>query len=324
MIGAHRVSSWLITLVLMEHASITGLAAPRTHHCAVEIMTSDGTRLAGHVYGSRAARHTVVFLHGLCLNDAVWSRQVDQLRRRYGGDLRIVTYDHRGHGRSGEAPADTYTVEQLADDFADVLKALDVEGSVTFVGHSMGGMVVLAYLARSAVDRPVEPEGLVLVATAAGHLTEQGYGRILATPGFGALLSIAGWMPGRAVATTLGVVCLAVGRLWPNQRGVLEKVAEAAASTPVPTGAGFLSALREYDVKSTLGRIRARTTTIVSGGTDQLTPVVRSRELADAISGARHVHLPGAGHQLPEEAPEIINQAIEDTISRCRASQLVA
>ena len=45
----------------------------------------------------------------------------------------------------------------------------------------MGGMTALAYLGRPAEDRPVEPDGLVLVATAAGRLSERGLGRLLAT-----------------------------------------------------------------------------------------------------------------------------------------------
>ncbi|EUA17273.1 putative alpha/beta hydrolase [Mycobacterium xenopi 3993] len=44
------------------------------------------------------------------------------------------------------------------------------------MGHSLGGMTALAYLGRPACDRPVEPKGLVLVATAAGRLAERGWG----------------------------------------------------------------------------------------------------------------------------------------------------
>ena len=80
------------------------------------------------------------------------------------------------------APTSTYVVEQLAADLADVLAALDVTGPLTLVGHSMGGMVALAYLGRPPADRPVEPHGVVLVATAAGRLAERGVARLLATP----------------------------------------------------------------------------------------------------------------------------------------------
>jgi pimeloyl-ACP methyl ester carboxylesterase len=76
----------------------------------------------------------------------------------------------------------SYRIDQLADDLAQVLIALDVTGPLTLVGHSMGAMTALAYLGRPAAERPVEPHGLVLVATAAGKLAERGLGRLLATP----------------------------------------------------------------------------------------------------------------------------------------------
>ena len=47
---------------------------------------------------------------------------------------------------------------------------------MSFVGHSLGAMVVLAYLARRASARPVDPDGLVLVASAAGRLGNADWG----------------------------------------------------------------------------------------------------------------------------------------------------
>jgi pimeloyl-ACP methyl ester carboxylesterase len=69
------------------------------------VMTNDGVRLAVRDYRSqRADDPTVVLLHGLLLAQESWDLQVGQLRRQYGTSIRIITYDHRGHGRSGAAP----------------------------------------------------------------------------------------------------------------------------------------------------------------------------------------------------------------------------
>ena len=84
----------------------------------------------------------------------------------------------------------TYRIDQLADDLAQVLIALDVTGPLTLVGHSLGGMTALAYLGRPAAQRRVEPHGLVLVATAAGKLAERGLARLLATPAPAALVGL--------------------------------------------------------------------------------------------------------------------------------------
>ena len=75
------------------------------------------------------------------------------------------------------------------------------------------------------------------------------------------------------------------------------------------TAVGFLPPLSNYDQYRTLGEIRAHTI-VVSGGADILTPPAHSRDLAAGIPHAVHVHLPNAGHLLPQEASYVISDAI--------------
>jgi alpha-beta hydrolase superfamily lysophospholipase len=104
------------------------------------VITSDGVRLAVRDYGAAGPReHTVVLLHGLCLTQSSWALQVRELVRGWGDRVRIITYDHRGHGRSTGADMRTYRIDRLAADLADVLTALRVTGPLTLAGHSMGG-----------------------------------------------------------------------------------------------------------------------------------------------------------------------------------------
>jgi pimeloyl-ACP methyl ester carboxylesterase len=88
----------------------------------------------------------------------------------------------------------------------------------------------------------------------------------------------------------------------------------AMAAASLTTAVGFLPSLRSYDQYSTLASIRARTT-IISGGADLLTPPSHSRDLAAAIPGATHVHIPTAGHMLPHEASHEVTDAISGTIA---------
>jgi pimeloyl-ACP methyl ester carboxylesterase len=279
-------------------------------------MTRDGVGLVVCECGPRRAEHTVVFLHGFCLTGASWSRQIDYLLRYYGEHVRVISYDHRGHGDSSGAPMSTYRIEQLASDLADVLVALAVAGSVTFVGHSMGGMVALTYLCRPAAERPVDPDGLVLVATAAGRLAERGLGRLLATPATAALVGLIGHTPEQAPRVLALPVCATLARWYGYgraQRATLVSVAaEAVTTTPVSTVVGFLPSLCSYDQYRTLGSVRARTI-VISGGADVLTPPAHSRELAAGIAGATHVHLPYATHMLVQQAPDVISDAIRRT-----------
>jgi pimeloyl-ACP methyl ester carboxylesterase len=281
------------------------------------VTTSDGVALSVREYGSRDAAHTVVLLHGFCLNKDSWTIQIDHLLHQYGDRTRIISYDHRGHGDSAAAPMHTYHIDRLAADLADLLVALGVTGPLTLVGHSMGGMVALAYLGRPAGQRPVQPHGLILVATAAGKLAERGLGRLLANPAADILYELADHAPHAVADRTLRAlarpVCGALiryGGYGTASRDALVAVSAATInSTPVATKAGFLRALRHYDQYRTLSSITT-TTMVISGGADRLTPPSHAHDLARGIPGAMRVHRPSAGHMLLDEAPHVISNAI--------------
>jgi pimeloyl-ACP methyl ester carboxylesterase len=277
------------------------------------ITTRDGVRLAVRDYGSVAADHTVVLLHGLCLTQESWAIQIRHLRRHWGRTVRIISYDHRGHGRSAGGPMHTYRIDRLATDLADVLTALNVGGSLILAGHSMGGMTALAYL--GAHNRPVEVQGLVLVATAAGRLTERGLGRLIGTPATRILFDVVNHMPRRAtehaITGLLRPVSGALAKLFGKGLGAVG----AESSVSLATAAGFLLSLKEFDQYPTLTSIAANTI-ILSGGTDLATPAAHARDLAIAIPGATHLHRPNAGHMLLHETPHCVSAAINNAMGR--------
>jgi pimeloyl-ACP methyl ester carboxylesterase len=277
------------------------------------VITADGVRLAVRDHNPSCPEATVVLLHGLCLNQASWSPQVRYLTHRWGSRVRILTYDHRGHGKSCRAPMSTYHVEQLAEDLATVLAAAEVSTPLTLVGHSMGGMATLAYLARPPTQRPVDPTGLILVATAAGRLSERGLGRLLATPLPRALDHLVACAPEPILHTLAGPVCAAVSRYahcGENERATLATlVAAAIASTPPSTSVGYLRGLRRYDAYSALKTITAQTV-VVSGDADMLTPAAHAHDLAAGIADCQHLRLPDAGHMLPTKACRAVNDAL--------------
>lgn len=280
------------------------------------VTVRDGVKLTVRDQGPAHAEATVVLLHGLCLERASWAGQIRRLTRQWGDRIRIISYDHRGHGTSDSAPKHTYTVEQLAEDLADVLAALRVTGPLTLAGHSMGGMVALAYLGRPPADRPVEPSGLVLVATAAGRLAERGVGRLLATPATDVLCGLAAATPQRAIRLLTKPVRATLALQQRNHsRSTLSALftTALAATTSLDAAAGFLPGLRSFNQTATLGSVRAQTI-VLSGGVDLLTPPSHALEMAAAIPGAAHVHLPMAGHMLLQEAAHAVTDAIGRTI----------
>jgi pimeloyl-ACP methyl ester carboxylesterase len=281
------------------------------------VTVRDGVRLTVREQGPAHPDATVVLLHGLCLEQESWAGPIRQLTRKCGNRIRIISYDHRGHGQSGAAPKRTYTVEQLAEDLADVLTALHVGGPLTLAGHSMGGMVALAYLGRPPADRPVEPDGLVLVATAAGRLAERGVARLLSSPAADVLCGLAAVTPHRAIRMLVKPVCATLSvHVGAHTRSTLSALFTTAltATASIDTLVGFLPGLRSFDQTTTLESVRAETI-VLSGGADLLTPPSHAHEMAAAIPGATHLHFPTAGHMLLHEAAHAVTDAIARTIA---------
>ena len=90
--------------------------------CTRIVTTGDDVPLSVRDCGSHAAGHTVVLLHGFCLNKDSWKMQIGHLRRQYGDGVRIISYDHRGHGDSGAAPMNTYHIDRLAADLHRIIE----------------------------------------------------------------------------------------------------------------------------------------------------------------------------------------------------------
>jgi len=298
------------------------------------ILARDGTSLAVTDWTRPTTARTAVFLHGLCLNQAAWNIQINQVLCQFGGDTRVISYDHRGHGDSASAPMQTYRVDQLADDLDQILTTLRVTGPLTLIGHSLGAMVILTYLSRSERNTLADVRGLVLCATAAGKLPERGVGRLLTMSALGPLASLVDHVPARATGIATAPLCMALDRLRthssPQRQALLAVTINALATTPLSTAVGFLPSLRDFNQLHGLGNIKARTT-ILSGGLDVLTPPDHSKEMATAIPGAVHVHIPSAGHMIPQQAPRIVGDAIARTIAatelhsaRCSAPALAA
>jgi non-heme chloroperoxidase len=114
-------------------------------HAGSFIEASDGTRLFYRDWGSGSP---VVFCHPWGLNADIWEYQLNELTEQ---GLRCITYDRRGHGRSGD-PGRGYDFDTLAGDLAAVIQKLDLRG-ITLVGYSMGSGEIIRYLSRHGADR---------------------------------------------------------------------------------------------------------------------------------------------------------------------------
>jgi pimeloyl-ACP methyl ester carboxylesterase len=261
---------------------------------AFKVERPDGAVLDGVDVGSGP---TVVLSHCWTGSRATWEPVAARL---VAAGRRIVLYDQRGHGASTLGP-DAPTVDQLGEDLAAVLEAVDARDAV-LAGHSMGGMALQAL----AVTRPDVVADRVRAMVLAG------------TAGFG----VAGGPfsgPVRFVTGDRRVERLLAGRLGPAlsrgsvgrhpRQAHLVATRDAFLSLPTDVRLQFLTALQGMDLRAGLARM-AVPTTVVVGRRDLLTPPRLGRAIAAAVPGARLVEVPGAGHMLPYEEPDLLAEII--------------
>ncbi len=284
------------------------------------VRTTDGVRLRVRSAGSPDAPSTVVFLHGWCLSQELWEQQWVALRAN--SEVRLISYDVRGHGRSGPAPEGSNTIEVLAEDLDAVLTDLKVSGSVVLVGHSMGGMTALA-LAGSRPELFGDPiRGLVLVnssAEASEHVSlglTRAISRVVAATlprELGRRATAYRTRGGGAVRPRVSDSAIARWLLLgDNPPADAVKYSRQAISTTAPTTvAGFHTVVRDNDQRSALEAVAGLPVEILGGSRDRLLP---PEEHAVALStwlpAARLTVARGAGHMLPLECSELVTDAI--------------
>ena len=132
------------------------------------VSTTDGTLLHVEVDEAPDAPDdlTIVFAHGYALSMDSWHYQRLALR----GRARLIFYDQRSHGRSSRADFDTHHVDQLGTDLGEVIDAIAPTGPLIIVGHSMGGMTVMALADQRPELFSERVFGVALIATTAGGL----------------------------------------------------------------------------------------------------------------------------------------------------------
>lgn len=110
-------------------------AAPHTSH----YVEANGLNLHYLDYGSEG-KTPVLCLHGSAVN-AHW---FDFVAGGFSGDYHVRALDLRGHGDSASAEPPKYGMLNYAEDVAAFVEKLDLRDFM-LVGHSMGGLVSLAY-----------------------------------------------------------------------------------------------------------------------------------------------------------------------------------
>ena len=289
-----------------DHAPFGSLRSKPIH-----VVTDDGVDLHVEVdeydgpSGRRRSRAkapelTVVFVHGYSLNLDSWHFQ----RAGYRDQVRTVYYDQRSHGRSGRSTPGHATIEQLGRRPPPVLDTVVPEGPIVLVGHSMGGMTIMALAEEHPElfgDRIV---GVGLISTTAGGLEPHRIiaPRVPSTVG-GALAERMVTVLARGHRTVDGVRRLGqvVAMVVTDElafgddvpASYVEFVDEMLSATPFEVVAEFFPNFASLDKFETVKALWAVPTTIICGTADKITAIGHSRKLHAHIVGSEPARVRG-------------------------------
>ncbi|MFD2027718.1 alpha/beta fold hydrolase [Promicromonospora aerolata] len=301
-------------------------AATSDYTCALvegpwqhEFVSSGGSRFHVAVAGpERRSAPLVLLLHGYPEFWWAWRAQIPALA---DAGYRVAAMDVRGVGGSDKPPSG-YGVPARAADVAGVVRSLGRERAV-MVGHGTGGTLAWALGAL----HPGTTAGVAVLASPHPARVRLRSRAAFTTAALRALAYLqVPTLPERALARgDLVERTLALGAGAPLPADVVERyrtvmripfAAHSAAealrwavrSTPRMDGRRFGAALRRPLTMPALQ---------LQGGLDGI--VRPERADLDAIALApdlRYELIPGAGHFLPEEAPDTVNEILLDWLAR--------
>ncbi|WP_246486056.1 alpha/beta fold hydrolase [Kribbella qitaiheensis] len=309
--------------------------------------TSDGVRLHVETTGSSDAPVTVVLVHGWTCSTRSWHHQLSGLPQVLGASaVRVVAYDHRGHGRSEAAPVGTTRISQLADDFEAVLDSVVGDGPVVYAGHSMGGMTLMALADQRPELFGSRIKAAALVSTSSGQIASRAFGLPARFDGAAALvapraMNLAGErMERRALRRSAvrgaadggrgAAEDAAVRGAWRELAGarlrrpavrelVFGKKVDPAevdilmadlAVTPGRSYSGFFEAISRHDLGHALEVLGEIPVEIMHGTRDRLLPPRHANRMAQLLPSARLWMYPGAGHMLMQERPRDVTHRL--------------
>jgi pimeloyl-ACP methyl ester carboxylesterase len=291
----------------------------------LRITSPDGTVLHAEVFGPEEAT-PVVLAHGWTENLSLWTYQIQALSEL---GLRVVAYDHRGHGESGPATDDDYSIERFGEDLEAVLeRCISGDERAVLAGHSLGAMAIASWARDHEVERRVR--AAALINTGVGDLVAEQL--LLPLPKVARALhhtvAIHGFLGSRAPLprfstplTAAAIRYVAFGKAaTPAQVAFFERM---LVGNPPDVRASVGIALSELELYDALPRLTIPTV-VIAGEDDRLTPPSHARRIAEHLPQlTRLIVLPDTGHMAPlerhREVVDVLRGLAERTASASRA-----
>jgi pimeloyl-ACP methyl ester carboxylesterase len=267
-----------------------------------------------------APEPTLIFIHGFCLDMGTFHFQRTELTRR--GGYRMVFYDQPGHGQSTKLRHGEYTLDGLGEALKRVIDQTVGDGPIVLIGHSMGGMTIMALAELYPQLFTEQVRGVVFISTSAGKLDEVTFGmpdflarfsRPLIPVITGAGRLTGGMIDGlRRASTDLAQSLIrryGFGTEKPSP-ALVKYVEQMNAHTGTEVVARYLRAIYTHARYPALQTLKRTKVLVICGDRDKLTPPDHSAEICTILPDAQFVAVPDAGHVALLERPDVVNTAL--------------
>ena len=252
-------------------------------------------------YEERGDGPPLVCIHGGWQNAKSWRPQVE----RFADEYRVVTFDLRGHGRTGATDSPRYSIDLFVDDLERLLAHLGIDRPI-LCGISVGGMIIQAYLdrypdrvRRAVIGGPARSMPPIDLPAVVKSL-------FTPLPAIAGMVSTVG--PTATYNSMLGSIRAVTGGPWLTIDSAVRSQAMTALGEISPDEyLKIFRALYEF-VPPDLSAVR--TPTLVLYG-DHESPLVKrqGRRLADTLAGGSYREIAEAGHLVNQDNPRAFNAA---------------
>ena len=286
------------------------------------VTAADGTDLHVEIVepAGSADKPTVVFVHGFALDMGTFYFQRKALTDK--GDQRLVFYDQPGHGRSGRLASGEYDIAALGKSLAAVLNAAVPDGHIILVGHSMGGMTIMAFAEQYPEWFGGRVTGVVLMSTSAGLIdkTKLGLPTLVARasapffPLWGKAADLGGNRIDRARVISSDLAWLLTRRYGFGEArpspSLVTFVETMNSKTSVETLTKYLHTLYTHNRFPALSALRGVPVLVIVGTRDYLTPVTHSEQILQHLPEAQLIKIDNSGHVVMLEKADEVNAAL--------------
>jgi pimeloyl-ACP methyl ester carboxylesterase len=292
------------------------------------VTAADGTNLHVEIVEPKepTTKPTVVFVHGFALDMGTFYFQRKVLSER--GDQRLVFYDQPGHGRSSRLRSGQYDIAALGKSLAAVLDATVPDGHIILVGHSMGGMTIMAFAEQYPEWFGERVTGVVLMSTSAGLIdkTKLGLPNLVARasapffPLWGRAAHLGGNAIDRARVASSDLAWLLTRRYGFGDAkpspSLVTFVESMNSKTSAETLTKYLHTLYTHNRFPALSALRGVPVLVIVGTNDYLTPVAHSEEILKHLPEAELVKIDNSGHVVMLEKADEVNTALVKFLER--------